>query len=200
MAGLIRSFIAILLDEPTRAAVAAEIERLQALTPPRQRAVAWVPRQNLHLTLKFLGEQSPERLGDARAALEEAAGTTAPFALNLHGTGAFPGLERPRVLWVGVAEGALEARALQSRVEQALGARGFAREARPWHPHLTIGRVFDPRRWQRDAGPALREALARGGSTAHGRLTVSRVSLMRSDLSPSGARYSELDSLALGGV
>ena len=193
---MIRAFVAILLTDTTRQAVAAEIERLR----PLSRAVAWVPAQNLHLTLQFLGEQPDERLNEAGAALEEAAGGTAPFALTLHGLGAFPGLERPRILWVGVAQGALEARALQSRVAGALGARGFPPESRPWHAHLTIGRVFDERRWRRETSPGLREAVTRLGSAAFGEVPVASVALMRSDLHPSGARYSQLRSFDLGGA
>ena len=188
-----RAFVALCLDEPIRATVTAEIERLR----PLSRAVAWVPPQNLHLTLKFLGEQTDGRLAEAVLALEEAAAGRAAFAITLHGLGAFPGMERARVLWVGVAEGALEVRALQSQVEAVLERRGFTRESRPWHPHLTIGRVFDPRRWRRDTSPALRESIARAAAMGFGTLGVARVALMRSDLSPSGARYSELCSVSL---
>jgi 2'-5' RNA ligase len=191
-----RAFIAVCLDEATRAAVAAEIERLR----PLSRAVAWVPSQNLHLTLKFLGDQSDGRLAEAVPGIEEVAAGCAPFALTLHGLGAFPGLERPRILWVGVAEGALAIRALQSGVEEALERRQFTPEGRPWHPHLTIGRVFDPRRWRRDTSPALMESIARAASMRFGTVEVSRVVLMRSDLSPSGARYSELNSVNLAGT
>ena len=190
-----RAFVALGLDEETRAAVAAEIERLR----PLSRAVAWVPAPNLHFTLKFLGEQPDARLGEAIDALVEAAGGLAPFALALFGLGAFPGMERPRILWVGAADGALAARDLQARVETALERRGFARDARPWHAHLTIGRVFDDRRWRREAGPALREAVAEAARRSFGRLAVTRVALMRSVLSPSGARYSELRSVELAG-
>src|SRR5262249_39802221 len=195
-ARMTRAFIAVCLDEPTRAAVTAEIERLR----PLSRAVAWVPSQNLHLTLKFLGEQNDGRLAEALLGIGEVAAGRAPFALALHGVGAFPGMEHPRILWVGVAEGALEVRALQSEVEAALGRRLFTPESRPWHPHLTIGRVFDPRRWRRDASPALRESIARAATMRFGTLEVSRVALMRSDLHPSGARYSELGSINLAGT
>jgi 2'-5' RNA ligase len=191
-----RAFIAVCLDEPARAAVAAEIERLR----PLSRAVAWVPPQNLHLTLKFLGDQSDGRLAEALHGIEEVAAGRAPFSLTLHGVGAFPGMERPRILWVGVAEGALEVRALQAEVEAAFARRMFAPESHAWHPHLTIGRVFDPRRWRRDTSPALRESIARVATTRFGSLGVSRVVLMRSDLSPSGARYTELHSVSLAGT
>jgi 2'-5' RNA ligase len=189
-----RTFVALLLSDEVRAVVAAEIERLR----PLSRAVAWVPAENLHLTLRFLGEQSPAALDEVRAAIEEAAARSTPFALDLQGLGAFPGMVQPRILWIGVADGGLEARALQERLEAALERRGYGREPRAWHAHLTIGRVFDPRRWRRDAGPALHEAVAEASRRRFGRLGVSAVSLMRSDLHRSGARYSEICSVALG--
>ncbi len=188
-----RAFVALLLDDPTRSAVSAEIERLRPLSS----AVAWVPAANLHLTLKFLGEQTEARLAETVEALEEAVRGTPPFTIALHGVGGFPGLARPRILWVGLAEGGVEAlQRLQSRIEAALLARGFDADTRPWHAHLTIGRVFDDRRWQRDAG-RLEESLARLARSGFGHLAVTRIALMRSDLSPRGARYSELRSVEL---
>lgn len=189
-----RAFIALLLTEDARAAVAAEVERLR----PLGRAVAWVPPANLHLTLYFLGNQDEARLEDALGAVEEVAAASTPFEVGLHGLGAFPGLERPRIFWVGVAEGALAARALQARLVAGLVARGFAPESRPWHPHLTIGRVADERRWRRDDPAALRQAVVRAGSTAVAHLPISALSLMKSDLRPTGARYTELASRPLG--
>lgn len=183
---MIRSFVAILLPDDLRESIAATIEALR----PLGTAVAWVPPQNLHITLQFLGNQTEERLAEAGAALEEAGTGCVPLDLTFHGIGAFPGLERPRILWIGVAQGALEARALQARVAEALARRGFVREDRAWHPHLTIGRVFDDRRWRREAGPPLRSALAKAAATRFGTVRVGEVALMRSDLSPKGARYS----------
>jgi RNA 2',3'-cyclic 3'-phosphodiesterase len=182
---VIRSFVAILLPDTLRDSIAATIERLRPLCA----AVAWVPRQNLHLTLQFLGGQTEERLALAEAALDEAVARCAPLDITLHGLGAFPGLERPRILWIGLAQGALEARTLQAHVVDALAERGFPREERAWHPHLTIGRVFDERRWRREAGPPLRSALAQAAVTPFGTIRVTEVALMRSDLSPSGAHY-----------
>src|SRR5205085_34803 len=124
-----RSFVALVLGEETRAAVAAEIERLR----PLSEAVAWVPAANLHITVKFLGNQPDDRLADATDGLAEASALVAPFNLAFHGVGGFPGMERPRILWVGVAEGALAARALQERIEAALERRSFPRETRAWH-------------------------------------------------------------------
>jgi RNA 2',3'-cyclic 3'-phosphodiesterase len=188
-----RAFVAVNLDEATRTSVAEAIERLR----PLSKAVAWVPAENLHLTLKFLGEQTDERLAEATLAIEEVAATCPRFTLSLHGLGAFPGMERPRIVWVGVAEGALSLRTLQSQVEAAFERRAFSAESHPWHPHLTIGRVFDPRRWRRDASPAFLTSIARMAATGFGALEVSHLALMRSDLHPSGARYRELRSASL---
>ena len=190
---MIRAFVAVALSDELREAIAAGIETLR----PLGSAVAWVPARNLHVTLHFLGDQSEERLTEAESALAEAAAGSAPFDVTFHGIGAFPGLERPRILWVGLARGALEARRLQARAAALLTARGFAREERPWHPHLTVGRVHDERRWRRDADP-LRRALARIATTTLGTQRVTELALMRSDLSPQGARYSMRRALPLG--
>jgi len=191
---VIRAFVAVVLDDRVRAAVAAAIERLR----PLGSSVAWVPSRNLHVTLQFLGDQSEERLAEAEAALADAAAGSAPVDVTFHGIGAFPGLERPRILWVGLAQGALEARRLQARVADALATRGFMKEERPWHPHLTIGRVPDERRWRREVGPPLRRALAQAATTTFGTQRVAEVALMRSDLSPAGARYTVRRVVSLG--
>jgi RNA 2',3'-cyclic 3'-phosphodiesterase len=191
---VIRAFVAVVLDERVRSAVAAAIERLR----PLGSAVAWVPPRNLHVTLHFLGDQSEERLADAEAALADAAAGSAPLDVTFHGIGAFPGLERPRILWVGLAHGALEVRRLQARVTDALAVRGFGKEERAWHPHLTIGRVHDERRWRRETGPPLRSALAQAATMTFGTQRVAEVALMRSELSPAGARYTVRRALSLG--
>ena len=189
-----RCFAAILLGDEVRDTLGEELERLR----PLSRAVAWVPTENLHLTLHFLGEQSAERAADARSALAEAAAASEPFQLTLHGFGAFPGLERARILWTGVSDGALDARALQARIEDALEVRGFAREARAWHPHVTLGRVFDERRWRRDAGRDLQPVIAGIASRSFGTFPVGSVALMQSQLGRAGARYRPIAEVPLG--
>jgi 2'-5' RNA ligase len=179
--------------------VTAAVARLRAVERAAGRAVAWVPPQNLHVTLKFLGEQPPERLTAVGAALAAPAAACQPFTIALKGVGAFPGVDHPRIVWIGLTEGGAEARALQESVEAALAPHGFPREERPWHPHLTIGRVPDDRRWRKEGGPALREAIAAAAAESFGRLRVERLVLVKSDLGPGGARYRELASVALGG-
>jgi 2'-5' RNA ligase len=151
--------------------------------------VAWVGRDNFHLTLKFLGNVDPGRLEGIVAALGSAAAGCGPFELSVAGLGAFPSPTRPRVLWAGLDEGATEAARLAERVDGALAQLGFERETRAFSPHVTLGRVREPRRQ-----PGLAEVLRGGG---FGRQHVDRLSLMQSTLSPRGARYTELAALPL---
>jgi len=153
--------------------------------------VAWVGRDNVHLTLKFLGGVEAARLDAVTAALSIAVAPRGAFHLALSGLGAFPSPARPRVLWAGVGEGAGAAADLASRVDAALAPLGFASEARPFSVHVTLGRVRTSRPDRR-----LREALAASGG-AFGGQRVTHVSLMRSQLSPRGARYTELAALPL---
>ena len=188
-----RAFVGIFLSEQTRRAVSAEMDRLR----PLSRAVAWVAPNNLHVTLRFLGDQTEEQLTEIVPALEEAALGFAPFTMGLRGLGAFPGLEHPRTLWVGIAEGSHEVRELQSRVARALEAHGFPLEARAWQAHVTIGRIVDERRSRREGMAETRAGLVRGATLGFGTMTVEAISLMRSDLFPSGARYTGIASVPL---
>jgi 2'-5' RNA ligase len=178
--------VAILLADAVRTRLAAEVERLR----PLARDVAWVGRDNFHLTLKFIGAVEPGRLDAITAALAEVGRTRSPFELGVRDLGAFPSRGRPRVLWAGVDEGADAAAALATEVDDALAPLGFAREARAFSAHVTLGRIRSPR-----PDPRLAEALHDDG---YGRQSVDHLSLMRSELSPRGARYTELAALPLG--
>lgn len=183
MSERIRAFIAILLDDAVRAAVAAQVEQLR----PLAHAVAWVPPQNLHVTFKFLGEIDAATVEAVKEGLVEGVSEAELFTVTFHGLGAFPGLARPRVIWIGVVQGARECQALQARVDAALSRRGLPQEGRPYTPHVTIGRVREPR-----GLTALQQAITRDAHKAFGDLSVKSISLMRSELRPAGARYTEL--------
>ncbi|MFQ5520585.1 MAG: RNA 2',3'-cyclic phosphodiesterase [Candidatus Methylomirabilia bacterium] len=190
MSGQIRSFVAILLNDAVRAAIASELDQIR----PLARSVGWVAPPNLHLTLKFLGGLPVDTVKAVEEALGPAVKETSPFSLAFHGLGAFPGLARPRVLWVGVVEGARECQALARLVEQTLAPLGFPEEPRAYTPHVTIGRV------RRPGGLAtLQRAISQEAHKPFGRLEVRALSLMRSDLHPGGARYTELRAFQLGG-
>ena len=188
-----RAFVAVPLDDPTKRAVSAQIERLRRLS----KAVAWVPPRNLHLTLRFLGDQTEEQLAEVLPALEEAASGIPSFTLGFKGLGAFPTLDRPRTLWVGVSDGAAEVQRLQARVAASLERRGMPIEARAWLAHLTIGRVTDGKRGSREGMPELRSAMMRRATASFGKMPVASMALMRSDLYSSGARYTSIALVAL---
>ena len=154
--------------------------------------MAWVAEPNLHITLKFLGQVEEGRVQAIADALRSAGGLPA-FDLELRGLGAFPTPERPHVLWVGAGRGAEAAAALAARVDAGLAALGFPRETRAFASHVTLGRVRRPRR-----NPELAERVRRAGDRDFGRVRVDAVSLMRSQLSSAGSRYTELAALALG--
>jgi 2'-5' RNA ligase len=116
----------------------------------------------------------------------------AAFEAAVRGLGAFPTPTRPRVIWAGVSEGADTMVELAGRVDTALAVLGFPPEARPFSPHVTLGRVRVPRR-----DPALAEALAGGEGREFGRVRVGRVALMQSRLSPKGSEYTELAGVPL---
>ncbi len=188
MSDKIRIFVAILLSDEVRRALAQEVNRLRSVAP----AVGWIQPENLHLTLKFLGHIPPETLARVEAGLAEAVADQRPLTLAFAGLGAFPSAERPRVIWAGVTNGAEMLVALQARVEDALARQEISREERPFHPHLTVARVREPRH----ARP-LFSALKARENAPFGDQEVSAVHLMRSDLHPQGARYTVLRTFPL---
>jgi len=155
--------------------------------------VGWVRPENLHLTLKFLGQVEQTRLLAIAEVIGSVARSSVPFRLVLGGLGAFPSPRAARVIWVGVPEGAGSLAGLQARLEAELEPLGFAREERAFTAHLTLGRV---------RGPGHREQLAAAlismPAELLGEMVLDRIELMKSDLRPGGARYSILHSLPLG--
>jgi 2'-5' RNA ligase len=189
----VRLFVALNLPDSVRQALWRAAGPLRELGLP----VRWVRPEGLHLTLKFLGEVAPEREAELAAALGRAA-TGSPASpgspgvrpgsrglhLALRGCGAFPDVKRPRVLWVGIEpEPALEL--LQHRVEQEFAPLGFPTEARPFRPHLTLGRAERDARVQgfRPLAGAIEKVAF--DETA----TVETLDLMESQLQRNGAVY-----------
>ena len=170
-----------LLPDEVRQQLAAAIDRLR----PHATDVAWIAPSNLHVTLKFLGQVEPERVVALGDALRAAVAAERACEVAVRGLGAFPSPSRPRVLWAGLDDPTRTLGRLAERVDACCAELGFPRESRAFAAHVTLGRVREPRRQ-----PALAPALARGAD--FGALRVDRVSLMRSELSPRGARYSEL--------
>jgi RNA 2',3'-cyclic 3'-phosphodiesterase len=144
-----------------------------------------VERENIHLTLKFLGSVSPSKLAEVKSALGKVG--FEPFLLEIKGAGAFPNLKRMNVIWIGVGEGWSRAQLMFEETEKYLHEVGFSREARPFSPHITIARVKSGRK--RDEVAGFLEHIA---DESFGSFTADRVRLKQSVLSPSGPTYSTL--------
>lgn len=169
-------------------------DRIGTLTNELRRSapeVRWLSAENLHVTLKFLGETPAERIDAVRGALALVAATTAPFAITACGLGVFPEPRRPRVVWIGLL--AAEVEPLARDIDTALAGAGFSPAARPFAAHVTIGRVRRPGGW-----PGAAPLLDRHGGTQFGVTHVDEIVLYRSDLGPAGPRYIALDRLPLG--
>jgi len=175
----------------------AKDRALRALGPAQKAAgdgpISWTRPEQLHLTLAFLGEQPPEALERLHAAAAPCTELKA-FEASLRGAGAFPNPRRAHVLWLGIADGASDLCALAERLCSGLRAAGFELETRPFRPHLTVARV--KRGGERDAERALRAASDIGEVA---RFRVGRLVLMKSELSPKGARHEEVRAFPLAG-
>jgi len=178
----VRAFVAIRMSEPVEHAVAAMSDTIKR---PRD-GIRWVPRANLHITLKYLGPAvDPHRLERLTAGLHEVAMKTAPFEVAARGLGAFPNLEHPRAIFVGLHS--VELGALAARVESASTECGFEHEGRRWSGHLTIGRLRDAH-----LSAKTRYALEAAKDTDFGVSKIESITLYRSNLSPEGATYEAL--------
>ena len=155
-------------------------------------AVRWGDAASLHVTLKFLGEVTDSKLPSVRAALQDAIVETPPFHVAVHGLGAFPSLARPNIFWIGVAGGD-ELLNLQRRIDEAMAGLGFESEDRPYKPHITLGRA------RKDGRVADRKVMDRMAAEFDYKceFKVESVELMRSKLSPRGARYDVVERMEL---
>jgi 2'-5' RNA ligase len=166
--------------------------RREALTWARRRSsddrVRWTRPENVHLTLKFLGDVRAEALDEIRAALEEVCAQHAPFDAALAKLGAFPSARRARILWIGVGAGFDPLRSLAADFDDALTPLGFEREKRPYVPHLTLGRA---------RGRPLHLDLLSDGQEGTG-FRVERAELTESRLTAEGATYKTVGDFTLG--
>ena len=184
-----RLFIGVELDGAVRAAAADVAERLRqrlARAEPRLRA-RWIAPENLHITLWFIGEVPDPRAEAIQDALTRPFGAPA-FPLAIAGCGAFPPSGAPRVLWIGVGEGASGMRRLYGEVGERLAPLGYRPEERPYAAHLTIARIREPVPGSSRAVREILAALPAECGTSH----VAAVTLFRSHLSPKGAAYEPL--------
>jgi len=183
-----RLFVAIPLPQDVRDALASVQDRLRHA----QADASWVKPANLHITLKFLGETEPKRLERVGTVLADAARGAAPFVLTVAGVGTFGG-RIPRVVWVGVRDGAGSLEALAGAVEDGLARIGFPKERRGFTAQFTLGRVRSPRNAEGLLAAIRDEPPARLGTAP-----VEEFVLMQSQLDPGGSIYTALQRFPLG--
>lgn len=186
MAG-IRSFIAV--DLPSK--IQGRLDRVSTQLQERleDTPVRWVPVENIHLTLKFLGEVSESNLEVLKDLLKTVVANHDKFEISIGGLGAFPKARRPRVIWIGI-ESPPQLASIQRSIESETARLGYARERRPFSPHLTLARVA------RGAGAddvrRVAEVLNNFKVGFLGVARVEAVRLYRSELQPGGAIYTGL--------
>ena len=183
-----RTFIAIEIPEAIKAGMAAVQARLKGAGVD----ASWSRSEGIHLTLKFLGEVSEERVPEIMQALALELGGTERFRLSPEGVRTFPNPASARVVWLGITGDVDKLVALQAVVEQALVGLGLEADGRPYAPHLTLGRVNSIRNraiWLKE--------LEKAGDFKLPGFDVTSISLIKSELKPTGASYRELGRVAL---
>jgi 2'-5' RNA ligase len=190
--GLLRAFIAIEIPVQLQNSIERHTSRLRQTLGDQ--IVRWVPAQNMHLTLKFLGDIATSHVEFIRQLIAQEAASHQEFELQIGGLGSFPSSRRPSILWAGL-HSPPELASLQKSIEAGALRLGYEKEERPFSPHLTLGRV------RQNISPAemqqVRNAL---GTIQLGNIGISRVDsihLIKSDLFPSGSVYTKLFSAPL---
>ncbi len=189
----LRAFIAVPLP-PAIIQQLADVQRRLRRGCPEQ-AISWVKPENIHLTLFFLGDILPERQVPVEAALRVVARNARPFTFSVQGVGAFPNLNRPRVIWIGLEEPTGQLALLHRAVNEAIANVGFQPEDRRFSPHLTLARIRQ--RASREDAQAVGEAIRRAEVGPLGDAPVEEMILFRSVLKSSGAEYTPLAQFAI---
>jgi len=184
-----RAFLAITLPAEIREALAS----LQRQLAESRADVTWVEPENLHVTLKFLDEITEEQCVAVEALLRRVAAEERPFTLGMERVGAFPSVDAPRVLWVGVGEGKTPLVRIAEAVEREGAALALRAEERPFAAHVTVGRVRSSRN-----RPALAQRLHEVVWQAPPPWRVAALTLYQSQLTSSGSQYRVLADVPLG--
>jgi len=185
----LRCFIAIDISVQTRNELGELIDILKKCNGD----VKWVMPENVHVTLKFLGDTAEDMLPKIGASLSAVISSYKPFSIKVHGTGVFPSGKSPRVIWVGLEDSDM-LKSLKGGIENTMSAFGYQKEDKEFRPHLTIGRV----RSRRGMIGVMNE-LDNFKERDFGELRVDRIIFMKSELRPKGAEYTCLFDLAFEG-
>ncbi|MBI3671006.1 MAG: RNA 2',3'-cyclic phosphodiesterase [Acidobacteria bacterium] len=176
-----RVFVAIDIAEDVREAIRTLIGKLEKTC----RGARWVRVEGMHVTLKFIGETSAERVERIQSELA-AAHSAAPVEMSFRGVGFFPNDRHPRVFWVGI-ESTPNLAELAAEIERRMETLGIQREQRPFRPHLTLARFKSE-----EGLPQLREAVQKLGASEFGSARTGEFHLYQSRLNPKGAVYMRL--------
>jgi len=188
--GLVRAFLAIDLPDRLRGGIGKIQDRMK----PQVSGIRWVRPEGIHLTLKFFGDISEGEIETLSRVIENRTVDVSPFPLRLGNPGAFPGIRRPRVLWIGVDGDVAALAKIQEEIERDLETVGFKREGRRYSPHLTLGRFRDPGKSSGlESALEINQNLNRAESFMAEGLT-----LFKSDLKPGGAVYTALKFFPFG--
>lgn len=186
---MVRSFLAIELP----GMILKRIEEVQGDLKSSHADVRWVSPEKIHLTLKFLGSIDESKIEPIIKSIAGPIHTTSPFSLKIRGMGAFPHFQNPRVIWVGMVDEKGVIASFQKELEKELRKIGFEPEERPFHPHLTLGRMQSNRGREELIG-----RMEKYREEQFGDFQVEKVVLFKSDLRPSGPIYTLLKELGLG--
>ncbi|MGD0077097.1 MAG: RNA 2',3'-cyclic phosphodiesterase [Sedimentisphaerales bacterium] len=186
-----RVFIAIDIDDKIRKAIADVQKQLNAKVDIRKGDVKWVEPDNIHLTLKFLGEIDDSKLSEVKEITEQVAAAHNKFNLDIESVGSFGG-RSAKVVWVGAGKGTDELLALQKDLDEQLTLADFPSEDREFSAHLTICRVRNPK-----AGFKLAEAVGQFAKLKLGSIDADAVCVYQSQLTPDGPIYTQLASFKL---
>ena len=187
--GRIRTFLGVDLSKAIRDRAVALQERL-ARTGTE---VKWVEPANLHVTLLFLGEVDDRQIVQVCRLAEECTAKEPTFLMSVESVGCFPSAHRPRIIWIGVAEGAQRLCTVHDALESSLAELGYRREERRYKPHATLGRVKSDRPTDKLSRALVAEAAWKGGETV-----VREILIMGSELTPHGPVYTVLGRAGLG--
>jgi 2'-5' RNA ligase len=186
-----RTFIAIDLPEEIKAALSEIQKQLKSTAAD----VKWVAPENIHLTLKFLGERDNKKVEAITQILETAAAETKSYRINITSLGAFPTQTSPRVIWVGIQQGDAETKKIADILEKMICEVGIPKEDRPFSSHITIGRT----RSSLGREKLVQELNHLDGTLAGKNLsfTVEKITLYKSTLTPKGPIYEALKEASL---
>lgn len=184
-----RTFIAIALPPELADELHGSAQEMHRLVG---RALRVPPPENLHLTLKFLGQLAPDRLPTLSAALRRELAAVSAIEVRVQGYGAFPRPDRARVLWAGAADPGDALPHLAQAADRAAVEVGIEPERRPFRPHITIGRC------RRPCALPMGKFLQRVDGEAVRRFTADAVTVFRSEAGPAGAVYTPVASIPLG--